>query len=150
MSKYIDSFNKGINAAKDAERNRAEIDSVFAELNEQLAIATNNKAAIRRMQFDAPIDYLKAATALSAVFKREKYWTLAAVFLPSRSVESTEIAKWDQDNSGYPCRVTFGSNRYTCEDKAGLESVLETLLADALVGEVLHRYMKMELPAPKV
>lgn len=147
MANYIDSLNKGLIAARDAERNREEVNGVFNELNEQLSSATDNKVAIRRMQFNGPVDLAKAIDgSLSAFFTRSKYWVLAAVFLPDGKVEATELAKWDQDNNGYPCRVSFGANTYFCDDKVALETAMGTLLADSAVGEVLHRYMTMPLP----
>lgn len=144
MAKYIDSLNKGLSAAKDAERNRAEIAAVFRELNEQLNIATDGKVAIELLKLNKP-SALKNM-GLASFFDQDKYWALAAVFLPSNTVAPAEIAKWEQDNSGYPCRVIFGADKYYCDDKAALEAVLETLLADAAVGEILHKYMTMPLP----
>jgi len=144
MAKYIDSLNKGLSAAKDAERNREEIAAIFRELNEQLAIATDGKVAIERIEFREPS--VLPGLGLASIFDRKKYWALAVVFLPSKTVAPAEIARWEQDNSGYPCRVMFGVDKYYCDDKAGLEGVLETLLADAAVGEVLHKYMTMPLP----
>lgn len=144
MANYIDSLNKGLSAARDAERNKAEIDAIFKELNEQLAIATGGKIAIERLQFDDP--GLSVSGALSSLFGRPKHWALAAVFLPSNTVVPVEIARWEQDNTGFPCRITLGKNNYSCEDKAGLEALLEVLLADPTVGEVLHGYMNRSEP----
>lgn len=147
MAKYIDSLHKGLTAAKNAEYNRKEVDSVFEELNQLLTGATDGKVAIKRIQFTEPVDLSRAASgSLSAFFARGKYWALAAVFLPSGTIEYTELAKWEQDSSGYPCRLSFGATRFTCEDRAALEEVLETLLADSAVGEILHKYMNMSWP----
>ncbi|WP_250501605.1 hypothetical protein [Caballeronia sp. AZ7_KS35] len=149
MANFLESFNKGIAAARDAERNKAEIQEVFDDLNQQLAVATAGKVAIRRRQFNAAIDILGQKNALLSLLRPEKYWGLAAIFLPSGTVEATELAKWEEENSGYPCTVTIGSQRYVCEDRAALEGVLETVLADPSVGEVLHALMQMPIPVSK-
>ncbi|MDR3482933.1 MAG: hypothetical protein P4L91_19720 [Burkholderiaceae bacterium] len=46
MTYFTESFHKGISAAKNAERNKEEVNAVFAEMNEQLSSATENKIAI--------------------------------------------------------------------------------------------------------
>ena len=143
MKDFLPSFQKGITAAQNAEKNRDEIDSVFSALNEQLAAATEGKVGISRKKYEHPIDFTK--NTLLQMLERKTYWALVVDFIPNATVPPIQIARWDQSFTGFPCRVVFGNREYSCEDKAGLEGVLELLLADPEVGNELLKFMNRPL-----
>lgn len=136
MIDFTKHLNIGLDAAKSAEANRAEIDSVFDELNKQLLSATGGKVKIQRLEFREPWKYTKD-------FQPVSYFALA-VCSANQTVKPTEIAKWTMARSGYPCEIELnGNGKWYCEDKSGLETALGTLLQDPLVGETIQKYIRM-------
>ncbi|WP_025598188.1 hypothetical protein [Burkholderia sp. WSM2230] len=141
MVDFIKSLHVGLDAAKTAEQNRAEIDAIFEELNRQLSQATDGKVRLKRAEFNQGLQF-------TATFQRVTYWALA-VFSTIEGIQPTEIAKWHMDRSGYPCTIdTESSSKWHCQDKEGLERALGLLLQDPLVGEIIQKYIRMTPPSP--
>ncbi len=143
MVDYTESFNEGIRSAEKSDANKAEINSVFSDLNEQLKIPTEGKIVISRVRFYEPTNPLKIT-----IFEPRKYYFAIAAENPRAKESSTmELAKWHKDRSGYPCKITLGSDEIYCEDKEALEYGLSQLLQDPVVGDTLHKLM--QLPVKK-
>lgn len=139
MVDFTKHLNIGLSAAKTAEDNRAEIDVVFHELNEQLLSATGSKVQIQRREFRDGFQVTKN-------FQLVTYSALA-VCSTIPSVVPTEIAKWKSARSGYPCEISLaGNGTWYCEDRKGLEGALGKLLQDPMVGETIQKYMRMADP----
>lgn len=136
MVDFIKSLHSGIAAAQSAEKNRAEIDSVFAELNRQLAQATNNTVAIHRAERHEQVDVF---ASIQTVFNRPKYWALM-VGTP-KGLCISEVARWETTESGYPCTIRMPSTVWMCVDKRGLESALSKLLQTSAVGEEIRKIL---------
>lgn len=137
MSNFKKSFGIGIQSAVEADKNRAEIDEVFSRLNEDLYELTNGKVELERRQFTEATNPLN----INALLNQEKYWAIAA-HNPKTEDKPVEIAKWNQDRSGYPCRIRFGNKKFICEDSEGLVEALEELLEDPYTGEICNNLMK--------
>ncbi|VVE00253.1 hypothetical protein PCO31110_02107 [Pandoraea communis] len=136
MVDFTKHLNIGLDAAKTAEDNRAEIDAVFDELNKQLLAATEGKVQIQRKEFRDGWQFTKN-------FQPVTYFALA-VCSTIPTVNPTEIAKWNMARSGYPCEIELaGNGKWYCEDRKGLETAFGTLLQDPLVGETIQKYMRM-------
>ena len=140
MADFSKSFRKGLNAAKDAEENRKEIESVFRELNSALFQETGGKVRIEVREFDVPyraldLDFLKPS---------KTYLAIAAHNPKVKQGPVKELAKWSQDRAGYPCRIELGNMRSSCEDKAALEAQIARLLEDPLVGKALYELAELE------
>ncbi|MAF06074.1 MULTISPECIES: hypothetical protein [unclassified Herbaspirillum] len=140
MKKFAASIEKGLDAAQNARLLKAEIDSVFETLNEELSEVTKGKVGLKRDVFyEAP----EFGAGLVNYFHREKYLGIAIV---SENMPSTEIARWAQDPGGYPCKVVLPERQFYCEDKDALESVLAELLQRPEVGEVILRHLRASEP----
>lgn len=139
MVDFSESFSIGISAAERAETNREEISGVFKDLNNQLSRSTNGRIVIKRVEFyENPnlltMDWFKTGL--------KKYWAIAATN-PYADSKNEELAKWDEDRGGYPCKIRFGEYDLHCEDKEALEERLSALLRDPIVGETLHKLMQL-------
>lgn len=142
MVDYIKSFQVGLDLAKAAERNRAEITNVFDALNEQLAKATQNTVVVQREEFDEkrnPLEMFLTAPS--------KYWAISARHKIHKAAQTWELARWSQGAAGYPCTVTQRDREFICENKEALESALEALLQDPFVGKAFLNLMSHEPPA---
>lgn len=136
MVDFTKNLQIGLNAAKAAQDNRSEIDSVFEELNKQLLSATEGKVKINRCEFQEGWQFTKN-------FKPVTYWALA-VCSTSPPIRTTEIAKWKMERSGYPCQIELpGNGVWYCDNRAGLENALGRLLQDPLVGEIIQKYISI-------
>lgn len=143
MVDFIEFFNKGLSAAQQAEQNRSEIYSVLDSLNEQLAEASGGKVKIEVLRRSIPIFEMFANSKSKAAAKPHSF--LAAVNPLAEIYKPSELAKWTLDPNGYPCLITTEEDEIYCEDKAGLERGLQTLISSPVVGEKIYSTMKQKL-----
>lgn len=142
MVDFIDSFSKGIVAAKKAEENKDEIDSVFAALNKQLAEASSGKVVVKIIFKSNPfLDFISVAGSVP----KASYWAITASNPLADDNQPLEIAKWKSDPNGYPCQVITDSEEIFCEDKSALEIALQKLLSSPIVGKKLYAIMNRKL-----
>ncbi|WP_139831488.1 MULTISPECIES: hypothetical protein [unclassified Pseudomonas] len=142
MVDFISSFNKGQDAAKKAEANKDEIDSVFDNMNKQLGEASSGALKVDIVFKSNPfMDFLSVTSKSKA---GGSYWALAAVNPLAESYEPKEIAKWKADQNGYPCLVITDAEEIYCEDKSALEKALSSLLARPEVGKVFRLVMNQK------
>ena len=145
MTDFGSAFDEGQRAAEDAKAARNEVDLVFEELNRQVAEKTGNKLRIERTKL------MEGTTSLFAFAWPPKgpstYWAVVATNPAVEGAPVREIARWQQDRRGYPCRILWRGEDRSCEDMEALERNLADLLKDPLVAQVLYSLMKLE---PKV
>ncbi|MDD2051082.1 hypothetical protein NPS46_00770 [Pseudomonas putida] len=142
MVDFIGSFNKGQEAAKKAEDNKDEIDSVFEIMNQQLGDASEGKLKVEIIFKSNPfLDFLTVAAKSAS---SGSYWAIAALNPLAESYAPKEIAKWKSDPNGYPCLVITDAEEMYCEDKAALEKALSYLLARPEVGKIFRSVMNQK------
>ncbi|CAI0727589.1 hypothetical protein [Serratia grimesii] len=144
MADFMGSINDGLNAARQAEVNKAEINDVFKELNNQLSVATGGRVSLVRTKFykESPTAYHSLAASVLGQ-ARETYPGLGISHNNSEhKLSAIEVAKWEMDKNGYPCVIKIGSNELYCEDKGALEQGLAALMRDPDVGTAILKYMK--------
>ncbi len=146
MLDYVSSLEKGVSAAIAAEDNKKEIRSVFDEFREQVLDGTEGKIeiAIWDLSANTPLQNVVAAIANQPSL-RGKYKAIAASNPLAEEHEPKELARWTQDRTGYPCKISFADTEYICEDKESLEHNLSLLLEDPLTGEKLHQLMNLPI-----
>lgn len=140
MIDFSKSFKKGIAAAAIADKSRQEINLVFEDLNEQLNQATDGKVAIRIRKPSILMSNLK-----QSILNQKGSDTIIAFKPQDPQNRYTELAKWSQNNAGYPCKIVYDINAIYCEDKEALEVALAKLLEDPAIGEKLYKIMNLEL-----
>lgn len=144
MINFAKSYQAGLDAARIAEKNKREIDSVFNEMNRQLSEATNGKIKVYIKTLYGKPDGL---TTLQARYGYEpKAYTGIVAENPDVADSARELARWSQDRNGYPCTITLGSNSRSCGDKLALEKALAEMLSDPIVGKALSELVSIPIP----
>jgi hypothetical protein len=144
MVNFVEAYKSGLNSAELAEKRKNEVESVFNELNKQLADATNGKIIISRDQI---IDRDNAIGIMSVLSGgKMTYYSAIVASNPYAKNSTKELARWAQDRAGYPCKITLDSETMYCQDKKGLENGLAKLLRDPVVGETLRKLQNLPLP----
>lgn len=145
MVDFIESFNAGLSAAQKAADNKAEIESVFNTLNEQLGKSTEGKVKIVILEKKNVFQEM-AATINKTI--RSSVQVLAAQNPKVIGGRSKDLATWSMDANGYPCMIITGDDELYCEDKAGLERSLKGLLSSPRVGEKMYAIMAQPSTPP--
>ena len=138
MVDFITAFKTGLNAADIADKNKREINSVFEELNEQLAKATDGKVKVE-IRDNFSVFSLRLFDEKQPK-KNQAIWAFNPLF---KSAGAKELARWDLDPNGYPCKISFSNKELYCEDKPALERTLANMLQDPTVGEALSKLIQL-------
>jgi hypothetical protein len=131
MVDFIEAFKQGQTAAEKAKNNHQEIDSVFEQLNEQLAKATEGKIQLSIEGFAGAVVEGDEGESLW----RPSHWEICA--------GNNELAEWEKGREGYPCKITIGNKQHYCEDKTELEETLALMLQDPIVAGILADVMRL-------
>ncbi|MCX7113073.1 MAG: hypothetical protein NTX45_23740 [Proteobacteria bacterium] len=141
MVNFVEAYKSGLNSAELAETNRNEINSVFSELNQQLKDVSDGRIFISRKSI---LD--KGISSILNMNMMNNYYLAITAENPFVTNSEKELARWDQDRSGFPCKIILGSETMYCRDKKGLENGLAVLLRDPIVGETLRKLQNLPLP----
>jgi hypothetical protein len=143
MANFKNSFDQGLKAAANTAEKIAEINSVFEELNTQISEASDGKIEIsRETRIDRTIETLLGIGIFANKKQIEKSTTTTYIVATnplSTKTRKVDIGQIEVSKNGYPCEVKFGSDRFHCDDKQGLERALSILLADPDVGKELTK-----------
>jgi len=139
MTDFSASFKKGLDAAQIAQKNHAEIRSVFDALNNQLARESNGRIAVEIRKVKG------SGTSIKEIFRTLNAHDAIVAYNPNDPQSTVEeLAEWSEDRIGYPCRIKFGLKQTSFEDKEALEAGLADLLEDPIVGETLYHLMQID------
>jgi len=144
MANYVSSFREGIKAAEIANENKDEIQSVFEDLNNQLSSETERKLQIK-IESHYENKLFESITEIVRNKEKNTYETISAFNPLANSVSSQKLARWKMSRHGYPCRIYFDNTELISEDKESLESNLQILLSDPLVGKKLFHLINFEV-----
>jgi hypothetical protein len=140
MVDFIGSFNKGLSAAQQAEKNREEIFSVLEILNAQLTEVSAGTVQIDILEKSLPFFDIMTGPKTGP----RSYTILAAYNPKAADYKPVELSKWKIDPNGYPCLIITQDDEIYCEDKSGLERGLQALISSPAVGEKLYAVMKQK------
>jgi len=144
MTDFIDAFKGGLDAAKAADRARKEIDEVFSDLDRQIIEVSEGKLSIERREYYVTKSSWEALRFSFPPKSKETYWAIVAKNPTIKKTPYKELAKWQEDPVGYPCKLIWAKQEQICEDRAALEICLADLLRDPIVGERLYVLMNLE------
>lgn len=136
MIDFKESFNIGMAAATQAEENHAEVQRIFDALNRDLGEITNGL-----VQFD--ICEFEEETGPLSIKLFDRTYDAVAVRNPKAGSSWLELAKWEQDSSGYPCKIHLPQGIKYCEDQDAVSSALSSLIAEVDVAKKIRRLMAM-------
>lgn len=140
--RYDEFLKSAVDAAKEANNNKKEIDNVISALNESIQQFSDNKAGLKIAERYKPKNILGIATA-SLLYEPkigDKYDAIC-LFSINNPFNLTELAKWKLGEFGYPCRISYEGKDVYCSDKAALEQALAELMKSVKVGEALLTMM---------
>ena len=141
MTDFKIAFREGLTAAEKAEQAKKEINKVFEELNKQIKEISNNKIQIEIRNFQEKLDLTEI---LKHPIPEIRGYPAIVAFNPKiKSSPVKQLARWAQDNRGFPCKITWNGNTKYCEDKEALEQAISELLKDPVIGEALDSLMKI-------
>jgi hypothetical protein len=146
MTDFINSFNKGLSEAENAQKNRAEINATIEELSKQLERTSGGKLLVSVKGFKEAVPFASLlGSALTGYSDAKKYQAICATNPLAESPTETELARWAIGRAGYPCTIKLGTDEWICGDKNALEQYLKYLLQDPIVGEKLFAVMNQKL-----
>ena len=148
MENFIEAFNEGQEAAKQAKIARSEISEVIISLSQQLLEATGGKISVsldisplKRMS--KSIYPFKAIDGLSGREEEGPFILYANYnFNDHDAHDSVKLAIWEEDSAGYPVTITWGKTQRICNDRESLEKCLMDLLKDPIAAEQISRLIK--------
>lgn len=144
MTDFIDAFKGGLDAAEAADRARLEIDEVFSDLDRQIRKGSDGKLSIKKSKFEIMKPSGGVLRLALSPETKETYWAITAVNPTIEESHESELARWQMDRRGYPCKLSWSQHEYICVDRAALESCLADLLKDPIIGEYLYVLMKLK------
>lgn len=142
MNEFSASIMKGLTAAAEAERDKAEIAAVIKRLSVAIEETTNGKVKVIRQTIPAILTTTSVVEALAQIGgSSQAVRRIDTLSLQSanKSTDKHEIARLDIPPSGYPCVVIRGANRETCYDEKSLVAALQELLESPEVGKLLAK-----------
>lgn len=142
MTDFRAAFNAGQDAAVRADLARKDIANVFLEVSNQLSEATEGKVKIIRKEFKKDLKW----PAIDIFSSPEKFWAIAAYNPNAEDKNPRQLALWEQDRAGYPCKITWSNIDHSCHDRESLEECIASLLQDPIVGEKLRGVMMLPPP----
>jgi hypothetical protein len=166
MNNFIQSIQKGIQAAQHADAANKEIRDVFVELNRQIKEGIGDYQIVFDTKFREPkkkmielvaarqAKFIGLAASSQSIFDQftkaprpsENAIPYIGLILRGHKKE-WELGEWNQDPAGYPCRIDSDAIHLTCENKAGLVVGFEQLLSSPMVGKFLIEAKNLQATA---
>ncbi|HIE5388098.1 TPA: hypothetical protein ACXNPR_001429 [Enterobacter cancerogenus] len=131
MVDFEKAFLTGLNSAKKASDNIAEIRSVIRDMSQKLMELTGGKAKLGIGTF-----YDEADNPIHKLSGQVKSYQALAIF-DGNGRNGEEIAKWTQHESGYPCSVASTAGKFYCKSKEDLETVIAELFVQTKTGKIV-------------
>lgn len=139
MTGFKDSILKGLAAHEKSVRASEEIESVVAELNDEILRVTDELVGVRVRSF------IEGGTALGALASSlealtvgasgPKRYDALAVYAQGVSNSDEKIARWEKSPEGYPVTIRSSGQKWDCFDRKSLITALQALVSTSEVGE---------------
>jgi len=145
MVDYLKSLQMGLEASQEAERNNAEINTVFRKFKDAVSEGTGGAATVKVVSLtEKDNSYIDALSLAYSSLKRGPRSYTAIVVCDRDGKDAIEIARWKVGESGYPVSVGSDSGQNSCHDKESLERSLSMLLQQPSVGSAFSQFMKKQ------
>lgn len=152
MADYEKSLKLGIDGAKAAQLARQEIKSALEELDNDMKSITKGKISILLRRQEEYVS-LRGTTALeqmgAAIRGREvrKYQALVAINPSVTDSPKKELAEWQQNRAGFPCKLIWQGSEIVAYDRESIEQAFAKMLEDPITGEKLQELINLpEVP----
>lgn len=142
MTSFVESFNRGVQNAEQAQNNRREISDVIGQLSRDIVAASGGMiesvALEERRRLDTSV--AGAAAALFGESRTKSYYVLAAHH-PQDEIPTVDLCEVTIPAGGYPVSIKYYNRDVACADREAFENALAELLEDPRIGEKLHSLM---------
>lgn len=139
-------FNVGLDAARQAQARREEVKSIFAAFNKGLNKVSDGAAEIVIVPFAETLNAI--ARAVSLFQDGSKPQLVLAVRNPKYANYLPKlIARWTQNEGGFPCSIIWGDRHVSCDDAESLIGELSALFSSPTVGEAIEAAISF-VPSP--
>lgn len=135
------SFEKGILAAKNIEKETLEIRKIFVELQKQIKEASHGriKISIENEPHLEPLTTIN--TILKKNQKRNKFYIVAESCSPEP--KTIIIAEWKTSNDGgFPCFITYDEHEVYAYDEGSLIIELQNLISSPYCGNKFRKLIE--------
>ena len=142
MASFIDAFRDGMAAAKTVRENFREVQRVLLHLKEEVFIETSGRVSVRICRLVSK-DKLNWSTLEDTLKLRKDDVHYYAICADNPQVQDSliELARWEQDKTGYPCRITTEGRVFHCDNRDKLEAGLQEMLRQTENGMRIARLM---------
>jgi hypothetical protein len=150
MASFLDAFRDGISAAKTVRENFKEVQRVLLHLKDEVFVETGGRVSVRICRLVCK-DSLNWSTLDDTKKLKEgqlHYYAICADN-PNARDSLVELARWEQDDTGFPCRITCGGRVFHCADREKLENALREMLRLTENGLKIARLMAMDTTATR-
>lgn len=125
---FISAFKKGVERAREIERQSKEINHVIDDLRSQILSVTDNKVEI--VITDDKLNYHSSPKENSFEFFLKKNLGLFDKILAAKNKNKIRfLSYWKTNDGGYPCTIKYGNINDSAGDKESLELILEKMLS---------------------
>src|SRR5688572_6729312 len=107
MASFIDAFRDGMSAAKSVRENFKEVQRVLLHLKDEVFVETGGRVSVRicRLVCKNSLNWTTLEDTNKLKEKELHYYAICADN-PQVQDSLVELARWEQDDAGYPCRIT--------------------------------------------
>lgn len=138
MVDFLSSIKMGLNSANRARNEQQEIDGVLNSFNTQLMGFTEGALKLEILEFAEPRGM--APASIDKMLNPDRYSALTLVYQPEPGFRK-EVARWHQDQEGYPCSISIAKTKYACADIRSLEKIFALLAASQSFGSHVQDFM---------
>lgn len=151
MADYSEAFNKGLDAAREAQLARAEINKSLVDLSGQLKTLSEGRVSIGVYNCsEKNSDQFGVARALAMAtgnYETRRYQALEVERISGgKVIKHKELSEWRESKFGYPCKLTWPGTEVSAYDRESLEEAFKKLLSDPGIGEKIQEFINIEEP----
>lgn len=152
MTDFLSSLKAGLAAHDQAEADKREIALVVEDLGNQALAVSDDTVTIAILE-------ISRSRTLAEMFEKDGGGFLggnrvydALCFQRAKEPQGyRELATWEDEEGGYPVRLSFDGQRFACHDKASLEQTFIRLVQTAAAGKALAELASLKsTPAPEI
>jgi hypothetical protein len=150
MSIFVDAFQVGIDAGKQALRNTQEIDLVFNELEREISENSQGKLHVSREEMSRKRRVWQRVSTLDSAlgpYAPKPYYDETVSYdaiVVGNGNRKVAIAEYEISETGYPIVIKWADREASCWDREALTETLQELLADAATGKTIFQLLSVQ------
>lgn len=142
MDNFENAFLAGIEAARQVQYRRDEVQNILRKFSDSLEMATHGLLCVEVKKGGTGLSEFLGGFTTSAVVNPYGLY----VSTKKEPKRSSQIAGWKQAADGYPCWITTSGQEIACLNSEGLGDELARLAASPRMGAAVLELMGPHLP----